>query len=115
MADPMDTLKSILGDDAEDKIKNVMSSLSEGSDAGGDGGGYGGGGPRGGAGGMNMENLQYLMQMRDIASKLTNSHDDTRSNLLMSLKPYMRDNRKKSIDSAIRLLNISKLAGLFRR
>ena len=28
MADAMDTLKNILGDDAEDKIKTVMNSLS---------------------------------------------------------------------------------------
>ena len=30
MADAMDTLKNILGDDAEDKIKTVMNSLSSG-------------------------------------------------------------------------------------
>ena len=140
MADAMDTLKSILGDNAEDTIRSVMDSLSSGS---GDGGGASAGtGPSGGgndAGGglgnllsglnsggnsnngapsplsnIDPESLSYLMQMRDIMSKITDSRSDSRSNLLMSLKPYMRDNRKRSIDSAVRLLNISKLAGLFR-
>ena len=116
MADPMDTLKSILGDNAEDTIKSVVDSLSGGGE-GNNSSGYGaaGGGSRpGGPANIDPENLAYLMQMRDIMTKLTESHNDSRSNLLMSLKPYMRDTRKKSIDSAVRLLNISKLAGLFR-
>ena len=129
MADPMDTLKSILGDNAEDTIRSVMGSLSGG--AGPSGGGdlgallgslSGGGNNNGGAGGgarsplanIDPESMAYLMQMRDIMSKITDSRSDSRSNLLMSLKQYMRDTRKLSIDSAVRLLNISKLAGLFR-
>ena len=35
MADAMETLKGLLGDGAEDKIKNVMSSLSSGNSGGG--------------------------------------------------------------------------------
>lgn len=96
MADAMETLKGILGDDAEDKIKNVMSSLSGGASA-------------------DEENLEYIMQMRDIMSKLANDRHDPRSNLLMSLKPYMRTSRQKSIDSAVRLLNLTKLTGVMRK
>ena len=149
MADAMDTLKSILGDNAEETIQSVMNSLSGGTsggsgNSGGNNNNNGGGADLGallsnlGAGGnsnansggnnggghsgggqsplrnIDPESMAYLMQMRDIMSKLTDSHNDSRSNLLMSLKPYMRDNRKRSIDSAVRLLNISKLAGLFR-
>ena len=114
MADPMDTLKSILGDNAEDTIKSVVDSLSGGGESNNGPGASGGGNRPGGPANIDPENLAYLMQMRDIMTKLTESHNDSRSNLLMSLKPYMRDTRKKSIDSAVRLLNISKLAGLFR-
>ncbi len=96
MADAMETLKGILGDDAEDKIKNVMSSIS-GSSAGGQ-----------------DNSLEYIMQMKDIMSKLVNNRDDPRSNLLMSLRPYMRNERRQSIDNAVRLLNLTKLSGLFR-
>ena len=96
MADAMETLKGILGDDAEDKIKNVMSSISGNS-----------------AGGQD-NSLEYIMQMKDIMSKLANNRDDPRSNLLMSLRPYMRNERRQSIDRAVRLLNLTKLSGLFR-
>ena len=98
MADMMETLKSILGDDSEDKIKNAMSSLSL---VGGNGGG-------------NDISMEYLSQMKDIIGKLGNSNSDPRANLLMSLKPYMRTRRQGSIDSAVKLLNLAKLAILFK-
>lgn len=91
----METLKGILGDDAEDKIKNVMNSLS-GEDT-------------------EDNSLEYIMQMRDIMSKLANDRHDPRSNLLMSLKPYMRMSRQKSIDNAVRLLNLTKLTGIMSK
>ena len=103
MADAMDTLKNILGDDAEDKIKNVMSSLSSSS----------GDTPLpdfGGADGLNQ-----LMQMKDIMQSLTMNRNDPRANLLMSLKPYMRSGRQRSIDSAVRLLGLTSVARLLRK
>jgi hypothetical protein len=98
MADAMETLKGILGDDAEDKLKNVMSSFSGGN-----------------ADGMQDNSLEYIMQMKDIMSKLANNRDDPRSNLLMSLRPYMRSGRRQSIDNAVRLFNLTKLSGILRQ
>ena len=95
MSDAMDTLKNILGDDAEDKIRNVMSSFSSGDEE-------------------NDNSADYLLEMRDVVDRLSRSNSDPRSNLLLSLKPYMRDNRKKSIDSAVKLLNLTKLSKLFK-
>ena len=99
MADAMETLKGILGDGAEDKIKNVMDSLSAGG---------------GNSGGLDSGSLEYILQMKDLIGKLSTSHNDPRSNLLMSLRPYMRTSRQSSIDSAVKLLNLSKLAMLFK-
>lgn len=97
MADAMETLKGLLGDGAEDKIKNVMNSFSDG-----------------GSDTVQDNSLEYVMQMKDIMSKLANNRDDPRSNLLLSLKPYMREGRRQSIDHAVKLLNLSKLSSLFR-
>lgn len=94
MADAIDTLKNLLGDDAEDKIKNVMSSFSGGDGDAGD--------------------SAELMQIRDMINNLGKSSNDPRSNLLMSLKPYMRETRRHSIDSAVRLLNLTKLSKLIK-
>lgn len=96
MADAMDTLKDILGDGAEDKIKTAMNMLSSSSEQKGDNG------------------IGELMQMREIANKITSAHSDPRTNLLNSLKPYMRDERQKSIDNAIKFLNIAKFAQMFK-
>ena len=98
MADMMETLKGILGDGSEDKIKEAMSSLSLGQM------------------GNNRDDasLEYLSQMKDIVSRLGNSNSDPRANLLMSLRPYMRTSRQGSIDSAVKLMNLAKLAYLFK-
>lgn len=98
MADAMETLKGLLGDDAEDKIKNAMSSFSNGN-----------------SGAAEDNSLEYIMQMKDIMSKLANNRDDPRSNLLLSLKPYMRTGRRQSIDNAVKLLNLTKLSSIFRQ
>ncbi|MDY3972616.1 MAG: hypothetical protein SOZ28_07915 [Clostridia bacterium] len=102
MADAMDTLKNILGNDAEDKIKNVMSSLSS-SDNGE------------AAESFDADNLSQLMQIKDIMQSVTSNRNDPRTNLLLSLKPYMRSNRQKSIDSAVKLLGLTNLTKLFKK
>ena len=104
MADMMDTLKGILGDGAEDKIKSAVSALSGGST---------GGGAPGGAPQITPENMEYIMKIKNLADELSHPND-ARSQLLMSLKPYMRSERQKGIDNAVRILNLTKLSGLFR-
>ena len=44
----------------------------------------------------------------------TNIADDTRINLLNSLKPYMRQGRLNKMEQAIRLIQISKMTTLFK-
>lgn len=102
MADAMDTLKNILGDDAEDKIKNVMDSLSSSDDDTA-------------ADSFDADNLSQLMQLKDIMQSVTSNRNDPRTNLLLSLKPYMRSNRQRSIDSAVKILGLTNLTKLFKK
>lgn len=110
----MDTLRGLLGDNADEKIKSVLSSLSSSS--------------------SNEDyseqtetkavikqspvidssSIESIAQIKNIVENLTNSSNDSRASLLLSLKPYMRSSRKSSIDTAIKILNISKLSGLFK-
>lgn len=101
MADAMDTLKSILGDDAEDKIKNVMGSLSSSNDL-----------PDSS---FNADSLNQVMQLKSIVDSMTNNRNDPRTNLLMSLKPYMRTGRQRSIDSAVKILGLTNLTKLLKK
>lgn len=114
----MDTLKSILGDDAEGKIQAAIGALNTITDnrndekteteevlpastqpkplpvSAGD-------------------SLGQIMKIKSLANDLSQPND-ARSQLLMSLKPYMRSSRQKGIDDAIRLLNITKFSQLFK-
>lgn len=58
------------------------------------------------------EGLEYLAKIKNIIDDMGNANDP-RSNLLMSLRPYMRETRQKSIDNAVKILNLSRFSGLF--
>ena len=56
--------------------------------------------------------MNTILKMQSIMSKINNSNDP-RSNLLYSLKPYLREERKAKVDQYANLLNVAKLAELF--
>lgn len=103
----VDMLKGLLGNDAEEKIKSLFSSEpekqydepieTESTKA---------------IQVMNNNN-DYAERIRSLFNELSSSNDP-RSQLLMSLKPYMNESRRKGIDNAVKLLNISKLSGMFK-
>ena len=107
--DILNTLKGMLGDNAEEKIQSVLSSLGGNSNAISDNDVTSSSvSPV-----PNIDTLDHLSKIKDIIDDFGRAND-SRSNLLLSLKPYMRSERQKSIDNAIRLLNISKFSGLFK-
>lgn len=61
---------------------------------------------------LTPEGLEYAAKIKGIIDEM-GSANDPRSNLLMSLRPYMRDTRKKSIDNAVKILNLTRFSGLF--
>lgn len=112
----MDTLRGLLGDNADEKIKTALGALSSGSEES-----QVQSTPDSEALSVPAANNTFdpitadsLMQIKSIVDNFANSGNDTRSNLLLSLKPYMRTSRQSSIDMAIRILNLSKLSGIFK-
>ena len=69
--------------------------------------------------GDNAENSAEITQ-NDAASSIKaalnsiNTHGDNRITLLNALKPYMREGRAKHIDTAIKILKISKISSVFK-
>lgn len=57
--------------------------------------------------------MNTMMKMTSILNNMNNK-DDPRSNLIYSLKPYLRDSKKQKLDQYANLLNISKMADLFK-
>ena len=53
-----------------------------------------------------------IMKMKAIIDKI-NTKDDPRSNLLQSLKPYLKESRKSKVDQYIQLMNMSKVMEMF--
>ncbi len=67
------------------------------------------------SGGFDFSQLDMntIMKMKSVMDKLNNSNDP-RSNLLQSLKPYLREERKSKVDQYANLLNVAKIADLFK-
>ncbi len=105
MADMIETLKNLIGDDAENKLGSVMNALNSNNTQ---------------EHHMTLEqsnagiNSDLLFQAQNFINQLSSAGGDTRSNLLISLKPYMRQSRRNSIDQAVKLLNLAQLSQLFK-
>lgn len=129
MADMMNTLKTLLGDNADEKIKQAMSMLqssglvqqtaqstpqseqnvvSESEKTA----------VQTAPSGtqqqqvLTPEGIAFLGQIRSMIDQISNTND-SRSELLRSLKPFMRSGRQQTIDRAIRIMNIGRISGLF--
>ena len=61
-------------------------------------------------GNFNLD-MNTIMKMKSIMENMNNKNDP-RANLLYSLKPYLRDNKKEKLDQYVNLLKVSKIAEL---
>ncbi len=61
----------------------------------------------------NKSNFEFdintILKIKKIMDSMNNTQNDSRSNLLCSLKPYLADSKKEKIDQYIKFLNIAKL------
>ena len=108
----MSTLRGFLGDDADEKIKKAMELLSSQESSKNE--------PsesklpaNTGGSGLNLtpESIQMISQIKSMFDSISTTND-SRSELLRSLRPFVREERQRSIDKAIRLINIGRFSGL---
>ena len=57
--------------------------------------------------------MNTILKMKSVMEKMNNKNDP-RSNLLYSLKPYLREGRKEKLDQYANLLNVAKIAELLK-
>lgn len=57
--------------------------------------------------------MHTILKMKSIMDKINSNKNDPRSNLLLSLKPYLNKNRKEKLDQYMQFLNISKVIEAF--
>ena len=53
--------------------------------------------------------INTIFKMQQIMSSLNNKENDSRTNLLMSLKPYLKESRKNKVDQYIQLMKMEKV------
>ncbi len=53
--------------------------------------------------------IGMILKMKKIMDSMKNSKDDPRANLLLSLKPYLKDSRQEKVDQYVKLFNMSKV------
>ena len=53
--------------------------------------------------------INTILKMKNIMDSLNNTENDSRSNLLLSLKPYLADNKKEKIDQYVKFLHFAKV------
>ena len=52
--------------------------------------------------------INTILKMKHIIDSMNSNKDDPRANLLMSLKPYLKDSRKKKVDQYVKLFGLGK-------
>ncbi len=104
----LDTLKGLLGDNADEKLDGIMKIINpDGAQAP----------PIQVADSSSEQNEispEMLAMLKTVMNKMGNGAKDDRTKLLMSLKPYMGEDRQSTIDSAIKMLNLSQFGELFK-
>lgn len=63
---------------------------------------------------FNGIDMNTIMKMSSVFQKMNNTKNDPRANLLNSLKPYLRDEKKEKLDNYMNLLNVSKIAEIMK-
>lgn len=58
--------------------------------------------------------MNTILKIKQVMDKMNDSKNDPRSNLLMSLKPYLKPTRKEKVDQYIKLMSMSSLMENFK-
>lgn len=53
--------------------------------------------------------LEMLMKMKDVMGKLNSNKNDPRANLLLSLKPYLNEERQTKVEQYVKLFSMTKI------
>lgn len=60
-----------------------------------------------------MPDMETIMKIKKIMDAVNSSSNDPSTKLLLSLKPYLRDEKKNKVDNYIKLLSIGKVMSNF--
>lgn len=59
--------------------------------------------------------INTLLKMKSVMDKMNSNKNDPRSNLLLSLKPYLKESRKNKVEQYVQLFNMTKVIDAFNQ
>lgn len=57
--------------------------------------------------------METIMKIKNIMGAFNSKKDDPRSNLLLSLKPYLKPSRKEKLDQYMKFMNLASMLDTF--
>ena len=119
MSDLMAKLNSMLSSDSANGLKDMINNFSNNnsSDNSSSDNSYSTASSSGNTEDDNSNfNIDFdtIMKMKSVMDAMNSKKNDPRAKLLMSLKPYLKDSRKKKLDQYVQLLNMSSVFELFK-
>ena len=97
--------KMIKNNDISDNIKDILNNFNKSNNSSSDS--------------SNSDNNSFdidintMLKLKQIMESLNSKKPDPRTNLLLSLKPYLKERRKQKVDQYIKLFNMEKVLKTF--
>lgn len=97
--------KMIKNNDISDNIKDILNNFNKSNNSSSDS--------------SNSDNNSFdidintMLKLKQIMESLNSKKPDPRTNLLLSLKPYLKERRKQKVDQYIKLFNMEKVLETF--
>lgn len=97
--------KMIRNNDISDNIKDILNNFNKSNNSSSDS--------------SNSDNNSFdidintMLKLKQIMESLNSKNPDPRTNLLLSLKPYLKERRKQKVDQYIKLFNMEKVLETF--
>lgn len=109
------SLSNMLGNsDTSDNFKNIMSNFTSKNNSNGNNSEN--------DNSNNLNNFDFsnidmdtIIKIKNIMSKMNSKKNDPRSNLLLSLKPYLKPSRKEKLDQYIQFMNMTSVMEMFNK
>ena len=97
-----DNLKNIISNFTSNNANNIETNSSNNSDS---------------SNGFDFSNIdmETIMKIKNVMSKMNSKKSDPRSNLLLSLKPYLKPSRKDKLDQYIQFMNLTSIMEGFNK
>lgn len=95
------------GEEGQQKIQNILQMF-------GGGDGMPDHPPGQATGGIDPENIEMMFRLQKIMSAMNTPKKSNQTQLLLSLKPFLKESRRKKVDHAMQLLNLSRVMEVLR-